>query len=147
MTLPIRPLILAGICLLCMNFLSLAHADDSTTLQREWAEDLVGEWIMAGPYNQGQSCHIKYEDGILTLINEFGSKSRAHLIDENTLIAEAWEGGLKMTLSSNRQLLISDKGTWGNPEGKARTWIKKSALKKHKSHEHYSKKNCSRVGL
>lgn len=81
-------------------------------LSNAQAVDISGTWYMGGPYNIGQKCKITQEGNSVTFFGEIGNKSRGEFINDSTVVAREWEGGLRGTITPDRKRINWANGTW-----------------------------------
>jgi len=77
--------------------------------------DLSGIWYDYTPAtgNKGAESRIIQYGDKLTFINEFGDSSEGNFLDEMTIVAVDWEGGLTATLNDNgRQIEWRNGSVW-----------------------------------
>jgi hypothetical protein len=93
--------------------LAFAATSCSTTRCCHSSPSFAGKWIMGGPYDVGQSCHVSQNGTDLTFINEKGDKSDGVLVAKRSeVIALDWEGGLTGNLTDNATRINWRNGTW-----------------------------------
>ncbi len=77
--------------------------------------DLSGIWYDYTPRtgNKGNVSEIIQEHGKLVFINEFDMRSEGYFLDNTTVVAKDWEGGLKAIITDNgRRLEWANGSVW-----------------------------------